>query len=199
MAVPSQGFFQANASLVGELVRQVRELSDLTGRETVLDVYAGSGLFSLFLGGLSKRLFAIEGDADAARCARMNLAREGMGHAECFTGAAAAVIGETLAPRGVKADVVVLDPPRDGCGPEVIQALTMLGPQRIVYVSCNPATQARDCRLFAEKGYALQRLQPLDMFPQTAHIEVVALLTGVKSGESTQGRGTPRGCAPSSS
>jgi 23S rRNA (uracil1939-C5)-methyltransferase len=78
--------------------------------------------------------------------------------------------------RGITADVVILDPPRDGCGKGVIDAVAAIRPERIIYVSCNPATQARDVRLLAERGYTLHLLQPLDMFPQTGHIEVVALL-----------------------
>ncbi len=177
LTVPGRGFFQANIALVGELVDQVVGMSALSGRETLVDAYGGAGLFSLFLGERAGRLFGIEGDREAARCAGINLSRYGLAPAEFFHGDVAAVLeNEFLRPR-VKADVVVLDPPRDGLGGEVIEKVTAIGPGRIVYVSCNPATQARDVRHLAQCGYTLQRLQPLDMFPQTAHIEVVALLT----------------------
>ncbi len=152
-------------------------MSALSGRETVIDAYGGAGLFSLFLGSRAGRIFGIEGDREAARCARINLRREGLMQAEFFTGDVADVLKGSSASRGRKADMVVLDPPREGCGGGVIDAVAAIRPERIVYVSCNPATQARDVRRLLEYGYTLRRLQPLDMFPQTAHIEVVALLT----------------------
>ena len=177
MSVPYAGFFQANVSLVRELVEQVVQMSALSGRETVIDAYGGAGLFSLFLGERAKGIIGIEGDREAARCATLNLRREGLIQAEFFTGDVAAVLRGEFTPRGLKADVVILDPPRDGCSGGVIDAVAAVRPERIVYVSCNPATQARDIRLLSEYGYALHRLQPIDMFPQTAHIEVVATLT----------------------
>ncbi len=176
IAVPCRGFFQANAALVGELVDQVVGMSGLTGRETVIDAYGGAGLFSLFLGERAGRLFGIEGDPEAARCAGINLRRHGLAQADFFCGDVAAVLEKEFVRRRVTADVVVLDPPRDGCGGGTLESVAALRPERIVYVSCNPATQARDVRHLSNHGYALRRLHPLDMFPQTAHIEVVALL-----------------------
>lgn len=170
------GFFQANAALVGELVDQVVGMCALTGRETVVDAYGGAGLFSLFLAPRAGRIFGIEGDREAARCAGLNLRREGVVSGEFFAGDVATVIRNRLVRSRVAVDVVVLDPPRDGCDGETLREVAALGARRIVYVSCNPATQARDCRGLAAFGYTLCRLQPLDMFPQTAHIEVVALL-----------------------
>lgn len=175
--VSCRGFFQANTALVGGLVDQVVGMSALTGRETVVDAYGGAGLFSLFLGERAGRLFGIEGDPEAVRCAGINLRRHGLARAEFVCGDVAAVLEREFVRRWVAADVVVLDPPRDGCGEGTLEAVASLGPERIVYVSCNPATQARDVRQLSEWGYTLCRLQPLDMFPQTAHIEAVALLT----------------------
>ena len=175
--VPYGGFFQANIALTGELVRAVERMAALTGNENVVDAYAGSGLFSLFLGPRAGRLYGIEGDREAGRCAQINLSREGLDRAAFFQGDVGEMIGKELLPKGLKADVVVLDPPRDGCREEVLAGILALRPARIVYVSCNPATQARDCRRLADSGYVLRTLQPFDMFPQTAHIEVVALLT----------------------
>ncbi|MFH0799976.1 MAG: class I SAM-dependent RNA methyltransferase [Pseudomonadota bacterium] len=176
ITVPYGGFFQANAALVGELVEQVVMMSALSGRETVVDAYCGAGLFTLFLGPRAERIFGIEGAREAVRCAGLNLCREGLMQKEVFSGDVADILENEFAARGIAADVVVLDPPRDGCGKGVIDAVASMRPERIVYVSCNPATQARDVRLLAERGYTLHLLQPLDMFPQTAHIEVVALL-----------------------
>lgn len=177
MSVPYRGFFQANSVLVWELVEQVTKLSELSGRETVIDAYAGVGLFTLFLGVRAGRIFGIEGDREAARCAGFNLRREGLVQAEFFSGDVAEVLRGQFVRRGVRADVVILDPPRDGCGKGVIDAVAAVRPERIVYVSCNPATQARDTRLLSKYGYTLRLLQPIDMFPQTAHIEVIATLT----------------------
>ncbi|MHB8908878.1 MAG: class I SAM-dependent RNA methyltransferase [Syntrophales bacterium] len=177
IAVPCRGFFQANTALVGGLVDQVVGMSAPAGRGTVLDAYGGAGLFSLFLGERAGRLFGIEGDPETARCAGINLRSHGLAGAEFFCGDVAAVLEKEFVGSRVTVDVVVLDPPRDGCGGRTLEGVAALRPERIVYVSCNPATQARDVTQLSERGYTLRRLQPLDMFPQTAHIEVVALLT----------------------
>jgi 23S rRNA (uracil1939-C5)-methyltransferase len=177
LTVPYRGFFQANRALVGELVDQVAGMCALSGGETIVDAYGGAGLFSLFLGEKAGRLFGIEGDREAVRCAGINLRGEGLGQAEFFLGDVADVLDREFLRKEINVDVIVLDPPRDGCGGEVIEKAAATGPERIVYVSCNPTTQARDVRRFVECGYTLERLQPLDMFPQTAHIEVIALLT----------------------
>ena len=177
LTVPGRGFFQANVALVGELVAQVVGMCGLTGRETVIDAYGGSGLFSLFLGPRAGRLFGIEGEREAIRCAGINLRRERLSQAEFLQGDVADILRDEFASCRKTADVIVLDPPRDGCGDGVLEGVAALHPERIVYVSCNPATLARDVRLLAGHGYGLRLLQPLDMFPQTAHIEVVALLT----------------------
>ncbi|MCX5839181.1 MAG: class I SAM-dependent RNA methyltransferase [Deltaproteobacteria bacterium] len=190
LTVPGRGFFQANVALVGELVEQVVGMCGLTGRETVIDAYGGAGLFSLFLGHRAGCLFGIEGDCEAVRCAGINLRREGLSQAEFLKGDVADILRNEFASHRRTADVVVLDPPRDGCGEGVLDEAAALRPQRVVYVSCNPATQARDVRRLLEYGYILRRLQPLDMFPQTAHIEVVALLTG-----GAESRGDLSSCA----
>jgi 23S rRNA (uracil1939-C5)-methyltransferase len=178
ITVPYGGFFQANIALVEELVKQVVAMSALSGRETVVDAYGGAGLFSLFLGPRTGRIFCVEGDREAVRCAGLNLRGAGLTQAEVCPGDVADVLKNEFVARGITADVVVLDPPRDGCGKMVIDVVSAMRPGRIVYVSCNPATQARDVRLLAEQGYTLRLLQPLDMFPQTAQIEVIALLVG---------------------
>ena len=173
--VPYRGFFQANGALIGELVGQVLAMSALTGRETVVDAYGGAGLFSVFLAPRAGRLFGIEGDRAAVRCAGVNLARAGFSSAEFFQGDVADVLERAFIRRSLRADVVVLDPPRDGCGEGIPEKVAALRPERIVYVSCSPGTLARDIRRLAGLGYRPARLQPLDMFPQTAHVEVVAL------------------------
>ncbi|MBI4634086.1 MAG: class I SAM-dependent RNA methyltransferase [Deltaproteobacteria bacterium] len=174
--VPSRGFFQANCSMVETLAAEVIDLCALTGRETVLDCYCGSGLFALFALPRARRVFGIEGDRNAVRCAAINMGEEGKSKAKFFPGDAARVMGTEFVKGRMAVDVVILDPPRTGCSRKVLDALVALKPERVVYVSCNPATQARDCRYLAERGFLLKRLLPIDMFPQTGHIEVVGLL-----------------------
>lgn len=176
LTVPGRGFFQANVALVGGLVDRVIEMGGLAGTERVIDGYAGAGLFSLFLGANASALWGIEGEPEAVRCAGINLAREGLSQARAIRGDVADALGEFVR-SGRKADLVLVDPPRDGCGEEVVDRLAALLPERVIYISCNPATQARDLRRLAGHGYRLVLLQPLDMFPQTAHIEVIASLT----------------------
>lgn len=173
--VPRRGFFQANLFLLDRLVDIVVSLCSLTGRETVLDAYCGSGLFSAFLAEGSRRLFGIEADAGAVRCARENLRRSGCDHATIFRGDVSQAINDRLLKQGIHVDVVVLDPPRQGLDGETAAAIAEMKPERIVYVSCNPSTQARDAKGLIDSGYRLVSLQPMDMFPQTAHVEVVGL------------------------
>ncbi len=174
--VPSQGFFQANLYLVEQLVDTVVAMCALTGRETVLDAYCGSGLFSIFLAPATRRIFGIELWKKAIICARENLAQAGYENADFISGDVEEVMESRFVAMEQSPDILILDPPRTGCPGKVLLSVNALKPKRIVYVSCNPATQARDCRFFAEHGYTLPCLQPLDMFPQTSHIEIVALL-----------------------
>jgi len=175
LSVPARGFFQANAFLVDALVDCVLDLAAPSGGETVLDAYCGSGLFSLFLAPRAASVLGIEQDREAVACARDNLLTAGFPEARFRQGDVAEGLRDTLT-GGSRIDLVVLDPPRTGCAREVLEVLLELAPKRIVYVSCDPATQARDVRFLADRGYSLAALQPLDMFPQTSHIEVVALL-----------------------
>ena len=174
--VPADGFFQANGSLAGSLVDAVVESCGLRGTEAVLDVYSGSGLFALFLAPFAGRVFGIERDPAAVRCARRNAERLGAGNTEFVCGDAGTALSRDFSIPHSEIDVVVLDPPRMGVSPRTVEQLLRLRPQRIVYVSCDPATQARDVRRLSDKGFALRSLQPLDMFPQTSHVEVVGLL-----------------------
>ena len=176
LLVPQDGFFQANLYLVASLVEVVTGMCALTGRETVVDAYGGSGLFSLFLAPLARQAVGIEGQEAAVQCARLNLAREGIGNADFLAGDVGDVLREMFVRTGRPVAVLLLDPPRTGCERAVLEAAAELRPARIVYVSCHPATLARDCRFLAAAGYRLRCLQPLDMFPQTAHIETVCLL-----------------------
>jgi 23S rRNA (uracil1939-C5)-methyltransferase len=176
MLVPRNGFFQANLYLTDTLVDVVEGFCSLSGTETVIDSYCGSGLFSLFLAPRCGRLYGIEAEGDAVCCAEENLNRAGINSAIFYTGDVARILRERFIRQNILVDVILLDPPRIGLEPDAIAALGVLKPLKIVYVSCNPATLARDLRALAGFGYNIIRVQPLDMFPQTSHIETVVLL-----------------------
>jgi 23S rRNA (uracil1939-C5)-methyltransferase len=175
MLVPRDGFFQANLYLTDTLVDVVEEFCNLSGTETVLDGYCGSGLFSLFLAPRCARLYGIEAEGNAGRCAEENLNRAGINSA-VYTGDIAHVLWNRFIHESIPVDVALIDPPRIGLEPDALDALITLNPAKIVYVSCNPTTLARDLRALAGFGYHIRRVQPLDMFPQTSHIETVVLL-----------------------
>ncbi len=174
--VPYEGFFQVNSCLVSTLVEKVLSLAELKGGETVVDAYCGVGLFSLFLAPLAATVVGIEINPGAVKCAGENIREAGCTNVSFLQGDVGEVMKRRFAGGGRKADVVILDPPRTGCDRKVLEALRDMKAQRVIYISCNPATQARDVRQLVEAGFSLECLQPLDMFPQTAHIEVVAVL-----------------------
>jgi 23S rRNA (uracil1939-C5)-methyltransferase len=176
LTVPYRGFFQANTVLLHRLVDEVLNLCALTGRETVIDAYCGSGLFSLFLATQARQIYGIERDGEAIHCARMNHRHSGYKNAVFLRGDAGEILRRQFLGEKKRVDVLILDPPRTGCDPALLSGLVELKPARIVYISCNPATQARDIRHLLDRGLTLKSLTPYDMFPQTAHIEVVAVL-----------------------
>jgi 23S rRNA (uracil1939-C5)-methyltransferase len=176
LRVPYRGFFQANGALLPRMIDWVMEAAGPTGREFLADIHCGSGLFSFFLASAARRVCGIDSDGEAIHCARWNHRQAGLANAVFQRGNAGEVLMRNFVAGGGKIDILILDPPRNGCDPLLISALADLRPARVVYISCNPATQARDIRCLADHGFILQSLQPFDMFPQTAHIEVVALL-----------------------
>ena len=167
--VSASSFFQVNSA-------QAERLAALAGAELpprgelLVDAYAGVGVFAALFAARFDRVIAIEESPSALRDAEVNLA--GMANVEFRQGKVEAL----LPALGASPSVVLLDPPRAGCAPEALEALETLAPPLIVYVSCNPTTLARDLRRLAAAGYALERVTPIDMFPQTAHIECVARL-----------------------
>jgi 23S rRNA (uracil1939-C5)-methyltransferase len=181
MFVPRDGFFQANLYLIDTLVDVVEEFCNLSGTETVIDGYCGSGLFSLFIAPRCGRLYGIEAEGDAVRCAEENLNLAGINSAVFYTGDMVHTLRDRFIRENIPVDVAIVDPPRVGLEPETLAALGALNPPKIVYVSCNPATLARDLRALAGFGYGIMRVQPLDMFPQTSHIETVVLLEQISS------------------
>lgn len=176
LLVPRQGFFQANRYLTDALVDKVMDLCALEGTETVIDGYCGSGLFSVFLAPAARKFYGIEFAGAAVRAADANLKAHGNGHGLFYEGDVGTVLSEQFAGKNQSVDVVVLDPPRIGLGAAALTAVRQMKPARIVYVSCNPATMARDIHVLVQSGFRIETLQPIDMFPQTAHVEVVGLL-----------------------
>jgi len=169
-------FFQVNPEQTTVLYDQALEYADLKGDETVIDAYCGTGTISLFLAHKAKHVIGIEIVEPAIINARENARNNGYDNTE-FIVADAAVEMPKLYNAGVRPDVIVFDPIRAGCKEEVLTSAASMEPKRIVYVSCNPATMARDIEILTHYGYELQEVQPVDMFPMTAHVEAVALLT----------------------
>ena len=171
LRISSGSFFQVNTSQAENLVGVVRRYLEPTGDEVLLDAYCGVGTFGLSLATRVNQVIGIEESPSAIEDARINA--RGLEHVSFYEGRV-----EDMLP-GIEAnvDLAVLDPPRVGCQPAVLKTLMERTPRRIAYVSCDPATLARDLRVLLGDGYELQEVQPVDMFPQTAHIEVVALLT----------------------
>lgn len=178
LSVPS--FFQINRAQTERLYETALEFAQLTGTETVLDLYCGIGAISLALAKRAGRVIGAEIVPQAIEDANGNAKRSGIANAEFFCGDAGAV-ARRLAAEGVRPQVITVDPPRKGLAPEVPAILAGMAPDRIVYVSCDPATLARDAGRFAELGYHAARAQGVDLFPRTAHVETVCLLTRLTS------------------
>ncbi len=175
--VSGEGFFQANLSLTGILVNEVCRLATAGSTNTVIDAYCGCGLFSVFLAPYFQKVIGIEANEKAVNLARINAVNSGAVNAAFLAGDTGKVLLKSIIATGLKADLLILDPPRTGCGRKTLEAIRRLNPQNIIYISCNPATQARDVKFLATCGYHLQELIPVDMFPQTEHIEVIGFLS----------------------
>lgn len=174
-AISPRSFFQVNPEQTERLYRSAVEYAALTGEETVVDAYCGIGTISLFLAQYARKVYGVEIVPEAIEDARRNALLNGVKNVEFAVGAA-----EVVMPRwqkdGVTPDVIVVDPPRKGCDGALIATILELRPARIVYVSCNPSTLARDLRLLEDGGYRTVEVQPVDMFPHTGHVECCSLL-----------------------
>jgi len=168
-------FFQVNPIQTEILYNKALEYANLTGNEVVFDAYCGTGTISLFLSKKAKKVYGVEIVTEAIENAKVNATENNVNNVEFIVGQSEKVIPELIA-KGVKADVVVVDPPRKGCEKILLEAITKMQPRRIVYVSCDPGTLARDLSILNELGYNTLEIQPVDMFPQTAHVENVALI-----------------------
>ncbi len=171
-------FFQANKSLLPALVQRVIDAVSVSDIDTALELYAGVGLFSTFLAHTAKRLIVVELNEESASNAAAGFALNQVKNIEVMSTSAENAL-EILLRSGMKPELIVLDPPREGLSDAVRRKLLELSPQQIIYVSCDPATLARDIKFLLAGSYCMERLTPLDMFPHTAHIECVCSLTKV--------------------
>ena len=168
-------FFQVNPTQTEVLYGKALEYANLTGNEEVFDAYCGTGTITLFLSQKAKKVYGVEIIPQAIDNAWINAKENKVDNVEFFVGESEVVIPD-LINKGVKADVVVVDPPRKGCDKKLLDAITNIDAKKIVYVSCDPSTLGRDLQLLEENGYKTLEVQPVDMFPNTSHVENVAKL-----------------------
>ena len=168
-------FYQVNRDQAEILYTIAATEAALTGTETVLDLYCGTGTIGLSMASKAGRIIGVEVVPEAIEDAKQNAARNGVHNAR-FLCADAAAAAKQLKSEGLAPDVVIVDPPRKGCDESVLATIAEMNPCRIVYVSCDPATLARDCKRLAELGYTVRRVTPVDMFPRTSHVESVVRL-----------------------
>ncbi len=173
--ISPRSFYQVNPIMTTVLYGKAIEYMGLSGNETVIDTYCGTGTIGILTSKYAKKVIGVEINADAVRDAKFNAKRNNIDNIEFFTADASDFMVE-MANAGEKADVVIMDPPRAGSNKRFMSSVVTLAPQKIVYVSCNPETLARDLTYFVKNGYRPRRIQPVDMFPHTDHVECVVLL-----------------------
>lgn len=169
-------FYQVNPVQTEKLYSLALEYAGLTGKETVWDLYCGIGTISLFLAGKAGKVYGVEAVPQAVQDARENALYNRIENAEFFEGRAEEVLPEKYEKEGIRADVIVVDPPRKGCDRACLETMLKMQPERIVYVSCDPATLARDLRVLCDGGYELKRARAVDQFGGTVHVETVVLI-----------------------
>ena len=175
-----RSFYQVNPYTTKLLYEKALELASPTKDETVFDLYCGGGTISLFLAKKAKRVIGIEIIEDAVKNAKENAELNSITNAEFYCGEAE-IISPRMIKDGTTADIVVVDPPRKGCGEKLLSAIGEMKPDKLVYVSCDNATMARDAKILREYGYEIKEVHVFDQFPQTGHTETVALLTNLNA------------------
>jgi len=175
-AISARSFYQVNPEQTKVLYDQALKYAGLSGKETFIDAYCGIGTISLFLAQQAKKVYGVEIVPEAIEDAKRNAKLNEIENVEFAVGEAETVIPKWYE-EWVKADVLVVDPPRKGCDETLLQTIIEMKPKKVVYVSCNPATLARDLRILEDGGFKTAEVQPVDMFPQTMHVEAVAVLT----------------------
>jgi 23S rRNA (uracil1939-C5)-methyltransferase len=181
-AISARSFYQVNPVQTEVLYRQALEYAGLTGSEIVIDAYCGIGTISLFLARAARQVYGVELLPEAIDDARRNAELNGIRNVEFATGRAEGLLPQWQQ-QGIHADVIVVDPPRKGCDASLLATIIAMRPKRVVYVSCNPATLARDLRILEDGGFRTVEVQPVDMFPHTVHVECTVLLKWVGAKE----------------
>jgi 23S rRNA (uracil-5-)-methyltransferase RumA len=182
-AISPASFYQVNPTQMKVLYDTALSYAGLTGEEVVWDLYCGIGTISLFLARHAKRVYGVEIVPDAVADARKNARDNNIDNAAFYEGAAEEVVPKMLADDAageLRPDVVVVDPPRKGCEKSLLETIVSMSPKRIVYVSCDPSTLARDMRILCDSGYEAVRVQPVDQFPGSVHVETVCLLSNTQ-------------------
>ena len=170
-------FYQVNPEQTEKLYSLALACAGLTGKETVWDLYCGIGTISLFLARYAQKVYGVEIIPQAVEDAKENARISGIDNAEFYVGKAEEVLPEKFAGEGIRADVIVVDPPRKGCDDRCLETMLAMKPERIVYVSCDSATLARDLKVLCGGGYELRKVQGVDLFGGTVHVETVVLLS----------------------
>jgi 23S rRNA (uracil1939-C5)-methyltransferase len=174
-------FYQVNPKQTEVLYGKALEYADLKGEETVWDLYCGIGTISLFLAQNAQKVYGVEIVPQAIDDARINAKINGFDNVEFFVGKAEEVLPREYEKHGVYADVIVVDPPRKGCDSTLLDTIVKMQPKKVVYVSCDPATLARDVKILGEKGYQVEKVSVVDQFCHSTHVEVVTCLHRVNS------------------
>jgi 23S rRNA (uracil1939-C5)-methyltransferase len=174
-SINAKSFYQTNSDQAYELYKITRDFAGLTGNELVYDLYTGTGTIAQFVSRKARKVIGVEAVPEAIADAKENAKRNNITNCEFFVGDMKVVFNEEFIATHGKPDVIITDPPRDGMHKDVVEQILKIGPDKVVYVSCNSATQARDLALMDEK-YKVTRVRPVDMFPQTHHVENVVLL-----------------------
>lgn len=174
-SINAKSFYQTNSEQAYELYKITRDFAGLTGNEIVYDLYTGTGTIAQFVSRQAKKVIGVEAVPEAIADAKENALRNEISNCDFFVGDMKVVFNEAFIAQHGKPDVIITDPPRDGMHKDVIEQIMKIAPEKVVYVSCNSATQARDLALMDEK-YKVTRVRPVDMFPQTHHVENVVLL-----------------------
>ncbi|MBQ2406541.1 MAG: 23S rRNA (uracil(1939)-C(5))-methyltransferase RlmD [Lachnospiraceae bacterium] len=174
-------FYQVNPVQTEKLYSIALEYAGLTGTETVWDLYCGIGTISLFMAKRAKQVYGIEIIDKAIEDARLNASNNNIDNAKFYVGKAEEVLPELYEKEGIYADVICVDPPRKGCDEKCLSTILKMAPKRIVYVSCDSATLARDLKILCENDYEITKIRPVDMFPNTVHVETVVLLSQRKA------------------
>ncbi|MEG0361064.1 MAG: 23S rRNA (uracil(1939)-C(5))-methyltransferase RlmD [Longicatena sp.] len=177
--ISSKSFYQVNPKQTEVLYGKALEFADLKGNETVLDLYCGVGTISMFLAQKAKKVIGIEIVPQAIEDAKNNAKLNNISNIE-FICSDAATIAKELSETKLRPDIIVVDPPRKGCDESTLQSMVAMNPNKIIYVSCDPATLARDLKMLYEHNYKADKIQPVDMFPYSFHVENVALMSKIK-------------------